>query len=281
MTETITVTPSGQACGAAITGVDLTAPLTDTLVADIRAAWLKHHVLSFPDQKLSDDDLERFAGYFGQNGEDPFFGSIPGREHIAAIRREADDTSPIFAESFHSDWSFMEQPPIATVLYGLDIPPQGGDTFFVNQHKALNEMPADLRERLEGRQAVHSAVMAYSPEGLYGNEENIGSMDIRPSEIAREKNLHQIVRAHPETGELGLFGAPIGYIVGIEDMPDEDAHALVREMHEWQTQEQFIYQHKWQNDMLVMWDNRSVLHRASGGYEGHRRELHRITVYAN
>ncbi len=281
MTNSLTITPSGQACGAEITGVDLTRPLEPGEVNAIRNAWLEHHVVSFPDQNLSDDDLERFATYFGKFGDDPFFGPIPGREHIAAIRREADDTSPIFAESFHSDWSFMADPPIATVLFGLDIPPEGGDTFFVNQHKALAEMPDELKTRLSGKTAVHSARYAYSPEGAYGKEENIGSMDIRPSEEAYKQHSHEVLRAHPETGEPGIFGAPFAYIVGIEGMPDEEAHPLVAEMHEWQIQDRFVYQHKWRNNMLVMWDNRSVLHRASGGYEGHRRELHRVTVYAS
>jgi taurine dioxygenase len=281
MTETLSVTPSGQACGAEVTGIDLSKPLDDDQTRQIRDAWLQHHVLSFPDQKLSDDDLERFAACFGSFGDDPFFGPIPGREHIAAIRREADDTTPIFAESFHSDWSFMAHPPIGTVLYGLDIPPEGGDTFFVNQHKALAEMPDGLRRRLEDKRAVHSARLAYSPEGFYGDEERIGSMDIRPSDQAYEQHSHPIIRAHPESGEPGIFGAPFAYIIGIEDMPDAEAGALVQEMHQWQTQDRFIYRHKWRNNMLVMWDNRSVLHRASGGYEGHRRELHRITIYAD
>lgn len=279
MSNSFTVTPSGQACGAEITGIDLSAPLDSSQIRNIRDAWLEHHVVSFPDQNITDDDLERFAASFGSFGEDPFFGPVPGREHIAAIRREADDTSPIFAEGFHSDWSFMAQPPIATVLYGIDIPEAGGDTYFVNQHQALAEMPAVLRSKLEGKRAVHSAAFAYAPEGFYGDTANIGSMDIRPSEKAHEQYSHDLLRLHPETGEPGIFGAPLAYIVGIEGMPDEEARLLVQEMHEWQTQEQFIYRHRWRNNMLVMWDNRSVLHRASGGYEGQRRELHRITVY--
>ena len=280
MYRTITVQPETQACGAEVTGVDLSAPLGDEQIAEIRRAWLEHHVLSFPGQSLSDDDLERFATYFGTLGEDPFFGPIPGRTHTAAILREANDTSPIFAEVFHSDWSFMEEPPIATLLYSLDIPPEGGDTFFVNQHMALAEMPAGLKARLDGKRAIHSAKLAYSPEGLYGNDDNVGSMDIRVSERAYEANAHPIIRSHAETGEPGVFGAPIAYIVGVEGMPDEEAGALVKEMHDWQTQNRFIYRHVWQKGMLVMWDNRSVLHRASGGYEGHRRELHRVTIYA-
>ena len=80
---------------------------------------------------------------------------------------------------------------------------------------------------------------------------------------------------------LGIFSAPYAYIVGFEGMADEEAHPLLKELGEWQSQEQFVYRHKWQNNMLVMWDNRSVLHKATGGYEGYRRELHRITINSN
>jgi len=97
------ITPSAQACGAEVTGVDLTRPLADETVAAIRSAWLEHHVLSFPDQAMSDDDLERFTLYFGEFGNDPFFDPIEGRQHIAAIRRDADEKSPLFAENWHSD----------------------------------------------------------------------------------------------------------------------------------------------------------------------------------
>ena len=108
------ITPSGQACAAEVTGVDLTKPLSDETVAAIRSAWLEHHVLSFPDQPMNDDDLERFTQYFGGFGHDPFFDPIEGRQYIAAIRRDADEKSPLFAENWHSDWSFQAQPPAGT-----------------------------------------------------------------------------------------------------------------------------------------------------------------------
>ena len=275
----INVEPSGQACGARITGVDLTQPLSKETIAQIRQAWLEHHVVSFPDQALTDDDLERFALYFGDYGDDGFFGPIEGREHIAAILREAQDTSPLFAGSWHSDWSYQATPPSATVLYGIDIPPVGGDTLFANQHLALEKMPASLREQLDGRIAIHSAEYGYAPKtGAYGTSERIGSMNINPSEEAYVRRPHRLIRPHPETGRLGIFSALNAYIVGIEGMPDAEARPLLEELLEWQTRDEFIYRHKWQNNMLIMWDNRSVLHRATGGYEGYRRQLHRITV---
>ena len=136
----ITVTPSGQTCGAQVRGLDLSKPLTTAEVADIKKAWAEHHVLSFPDQELTDDDLERFTQYFGTLGDDPFFRPIEGRRYIAAIARYADETTPIFAESWHSDWSFKASPPIGTCLMGITIPPKGGDTLFANQHLAFEKL---------------------------------------------------------------------------------------------------------------------------------------------
>lgn len=237
-------------------------------------------MLSFPGQAMSDDDLERFTLYFGPFGDDPFIAPIKGRDHIIAVKRMADETSPIFAEAWHTDWSFQATPPAGTCLFGKVIPPQGGDTLFANQHKALEDMPEALRAKLEGKQAVHSAAKAYSRQGAYGDGDvNARSMDIRPSDEADEVQSHPIIRAHPETGRPGIFGSA-GYIIGIEGLSEADAMALLVELYQWQTRKAFQYCHKWEEDMLVMWDNRSLLHMASGGYKGHDRLLHRTTIGA-
>jgi len=273
------VEPSGQACGARVIGVDLSEPLDAELVAAIRAAWLQHHVLAFPDQTIGDDDLERFTLAMGGFGEDPFFAPIPGREHIAAIRREADETSPIFAENWHADWSFLACPPAGTCLMAIEIPPHGGDTHFANQHLAWEALPAERKRQLADLVAIHSARLAYSPEGTYAAKDKKWNMDIRPGEAAYATQTHPLVPTHPETGRRGFFST-LGYIIGIEGMDQGEAIALLSELQKWQGDERFVYVHKWEPGMLVMWDNRSVLHRATGGYEGHRRELHRTTVAA-
>ncbi|NBC20225.1 MAG: TauD/TfdA family dioxygenase [Alphaproteobacteria bacterium] len=273
------IIPSGEACGAQIRGIDLSRPLDEPTVQAIRSAWLEHHVLAFPGQQLSDDDLERFTLYFGPFGEDPYIAPIPGRDHVIAVRREADETGPIFAETWHSDWSFLSQPPAGTCLYAITIPPRGGDTLFANQHMALDEMPTELRTRLEGRQAIHSARGGYGRAGLYGEGDEGRSMDIRPSDAALATQLHPIIRPHPETGRPALFST-LGYIIGIDGMPEEEAGQLLGEMYRWQTRPEFQYRHKWSEGTLVMWDNRSVLHMASGGYQGHARLLHRTTIGA-
>lgn len=273
------VTPSGQACGARVTGVDLSQPLDPATVAAIRAAWLEHHVLAFPDQTIDDDDLERFTLAFGGFGDDPFFAPIPGREHIAAIRREADEQSPLFAENWHADWSFQARPPAGTCLMAIDIPPTGGDTLFANQHLAWETLRPDQQARYADLVAVHSARLPYAPDGTYGARDAGRSMDIRPSEAALATQTHPLVPAHPETGRRGFYST-LGYIIGIEGLAQDAAVALLAELQAWQGDERFVYRHRWEPAMLVMWDNRSVLHRATGGYEGHRRELHRTTIAA-
>lgn len=276
----IRVSPSGQACGASVTGLNLSQPLGPDEVSAVRLAWLEHHVLVFPDQPMTDDDLERFTLAFGGFGDDPFIAPIPGRRHVIAVERRAHETSPLFAENWHSDWSFQARPPAGTCLYGITIPPVGGDTLFANQHAALDTMPTKLRSRLEGKLAIHSARRAYAPEGAYGERDRANrSMDIRPSRAADATQLHPIIRAHPETGRLGLFSC-FGYIIGIEGMADDEALPLLTELYQWQGREEFQYRHKWQTEMLVMWDNRSLLHAATGGYAGHDRLLHRTTIAA-
>ena len=280
----IDVTPSGQACGATVRGVDL-RDLDDAATAAIRSAWLDHKVLAFPDQDLTDDDLESFTLRFGPFGVDPFFASIDGHPNIAAIRRTANETSSLFAENWHADWSFQEFPPDGTCLYGKTIPPVGGDTLFTNQQAALEAMPSELRERIEGRIAIHSARGGYAPDGTYGDDDGSDrSMKIRPSEDAYATQLHPLIRTHPETGAETLYSV-LGYIIGIDGMDtDADvdaARALLGELYHWQTRDEFQYRHQWEPGMLVMWDNRCVLHRATGGYEGHERLLHRTTVGYN
>lgn len=275
----IEVVASGQACGAAVTGVDLSKALSDAELADIKAAWIKHHVLYFPDQVMSDDDLERFTLSFGPFGDDPFIAPIEGREHIIAVQRAADETAPVFAEAWHTDWSFQPEPPIGTCLYGITIPPIGGDTLFINQHAVTAAMPTQLRQKLQDKSAIHSASLAYAPDGAYGDQDEGRSMDIRPSSEATQTQTHPIFKPHYATGEPVVYGAA-GYILGIADMPKQESEALLMELYEWQTQPQFQYRHRWQANMLLMWDNRSVLHKATGGYDGHARYLHRTTIGA-
>lgn len=275
--STLSVTPQPAPCGAIVRGVDLRETIDAGTIAAIREAWLAHQVLAFTDQSLALEDLERFATTIGRFGQDPFFESVPGHPHVAQVRRDADEQTPIFAESWHSDWSFLPSPPIGTLLYGNVIPPVGGDTLFANQYDAWDALPAAMRARLEGLQGIHSARRGYARDGLYGERDAGRSMAIRFSDEALATQLHPIARVHPETGRTALFVSP-GYTIGIDGMAEAEATELLMELFRHQGQEQFIYRHEWSEQMLLLWDNRCLIHSATGGYDGHARLLHRITV---
>ena len=275
----IQVEKSDASCGAFVTGVDLTQDISADLAGELRAIWLENKVIAFPDQRLSDNDLERITLCFGEFGEDPFFGHIDGHENIAAIQRNADERTPIFAEAFHSDWSFLEVPPAGTCLFGITIPPQGGNTLFADQVAAYERLPDALRDKADSLTAIHSAELGYAPDGAYGEGDQEGgrSMKILPSEKAREKREHPYVRTHHETGKKALYSSA-AYIQGFAGLEKQESDALLIEFYGLQVHEELVYSHKWAQDMLVMWDNRSLLHAATGGYDGYDRLLHRTTI---
>ena len=273
----IEVIRQDASCGALIRGIDLTRALATKQIAEIRAAWLEHQVVAFPDQALEIADIERFATGMGPNGEDPYIEAIPGHPRVVQVRREADEKAPIFAETWHSDWSFLKAPPAATVLYGNIIPSKGGDTLFANQYAAWDSLPSATKALLKNKKAIHSARKGYARDGMYGEKDTGRSMAIKYGDSALKTQLHPLARPHTETGRLALYVSP-GYTIGIDGIPDDEAVPMLKDLYAHQAKPEFQYRHKWSEGMLLMWDNRSVIHAATGGYEGHRRLLHRITV---
>jgi taurine dioxygenase len=265
--------------GVVVRDLDLTQPLDALTLSALRRTWLQHQLLVMPNQAISIPDLERFAHGMGPYGEDPYFEAMPGHPHVAQVRREADETTRIFAEAWHSDWSFMASPPAATVLLGSIIPPHGGNTLFSNQYAAWDALPEDVKSRLREAKGIHSARRGYARDGAYGEKDREAgrSMTIRFDDSALKTQLQPIARVHPETGRTALYVSP-GYTLGIEGWSENDSQEMMMFLFEHQTRSEFVYSHRWLPDTLLMWDNRCLIHAATGGYEGHRRLLHRITI---
>jgi alpha-ketoglutarate-dependent taurine dioxygenase len=274
---TLRVEPSGAGCGALIRGVDLSQPHSPAEIDLIRDAWLEYQVIGICDQDLTISDLERFAAALGPDGDDPFIAAIAGHPRVVEVRREADETTPVFAEAWHSDWSFLEASPAGTLLYGKVIPPVGGDTLFANQYAAYDALSEPMKSRIAPLQGIHSARRSYSPGGVYGERDKGRSMAIRYSERAMATQLHPVVRRHVETGRSALF-VNMGYTIGIDGMSEAGATALLTELFAHQTRPDFVYRHRWSPGLLTLWDNRCLLHTATGGYQGHQRLLWRITI---
>ncbi len=134
-----------------------------------------------------------------------------------------------------------------------------------------------MKALLQDKQAIHSARRGYAKDGMYGERDKGRSMAIKYGDSAMKTQRHPVARSHPETGRLALYVSP-GYTIGIEGVPDDEARQILSQLYEHQVNPEFIYRHRWSQAMLIMWDNRCVIHAATGGYEGQRRLLHRITV---
>lgn len=273
----VTVTPNPSGFGAQITGLDIGRPLPADQLAAVKAAWAAHSVVWFPDQPLDHDQLEAFTLQFGDFGDDPYVKPLADRPHILEVRREPDETLSVFGGAWHSDWSFQAHPPAATILHSKVVPPVGGDTEFADGYRAFEALSPTMQRILEGLTTIHSAGRPYGAKGFYANEGEGRSMQIISCVEAESQQQHPLVRVHPVSGRKSLFVNPI-YTLGVAGMTAPESEALLGFLYRHMLQDEFVYRHKWRPDMLIMWDNRCALHNATGGYDGHRRVMHRTTV---
>ena len=253
--------------------------LTAENVAFLRSKWVEYGLIVFPKLPLSHDEFKDFALSFGNFGDDPFISSLPDYPNIAEIKRSANEKATPFGGTWHSDWSFMKKPPSATLLHSKIIPPVGGNTLFANTEKAFAALPEKMKDKLRNLKVIHSAKIPYADDGFYALEKEERSMKILPSKEAKATFSHPMVKIHPETKKECLFINPV-YTINIEDFSEDESQQLLWELYEHMIQDQFVYEHVWNADMLIMWDNRTVMHQATGGYDGFDRLLHRITLAA-
>ena len=255
------------------------ADLTRENISFLRSKWVEYGLIVFPKLPLSHDEFKDFALSFGDFGDDPFISSLPDYPNIAEIKRSANEKATPFGGTWHSDWSFMKKPPSATLLHSKIIPPVGGNTLFANTEKSFAALPEEMKNKLRNLKVIHSAKIPYADDGFYALEKEERSMKILPSKEAKATFSHPMVKIHPETNKECLFINPV-YTINIEGLSEDESQQLLWELYEHMIQEQFVYEHVWNEDMLIMWDNRTVMHQATGGYDGYDRLLHRITLAA-
>ncbi len=275
--QTIAVEPARAGFAASMTGVDLSAPLSASMRDAIMAAWTTYPVLSFPRQDLTPATLQTFCGALGRFGHDPYVKPMADYPHVIEVKRAAGETAPIFGSLWHSDWSFQESPPSATVLYAVDTPPVGGDTVFADGYRAFAALSPTMQRMLEGLQAVHSAAPSYGPKGLFARDDASRTMQIVVSAEAEQTQVHPLVRRHPLSGRPALYINHV-YTLAIVGLHAEESRALLEFLFRHMTRDEFVYRHRWRDRTLLIWDNRCVVHYADGGYEGHQRLMYRTTI---
>lgn len=269
----------GEALGAEVSGVDLARPLAPELFAQIRQAWLDHLVIRFREQALSDPQLLAFSRLFGDldpPGPNPYGKPfLPEHPEMNVISNIKTDGIPIGGLGdgeaiWHADMTYVETPPMAAMLYALEVPSEGGDTFWANMYLAYDTMPAKLKGAIEGRLAVHDAT--YNSAGMRRK----GYKDITdPREAPGAR--HPLVRVHAETGRKCLFlgRRRNSTIVGV---PLAESEALLDELWAHATQPQFTFRQRWRVGDLLLWDNRCTLHRRDSFDAGARRLMHRTQI---
>lgn len=263
--------------GIEIHEIKIDKSLSTEEIKDIREQWVNHGIAIFPRQSLTLEQYEDFSQLFGPYGEEPFLIPMQEHPHVVQVHRKANEEAAHFGGAWHSDWSFQNQPPSATMLYSQIIPPIGGDTLFANTADAYDDLSDELKLRIQDLHALHSAKLPYAKDGVYATEGKKRTMKIHTSDEANKTMSHPVVRTHHETGRKMLFINPV-YTMEIEGLAKEESDLLLFELYSHMGQEKYIFRHRWEPDMLIMWDNRTVMHMAEGGYDGHERLLHRITI---
>ena len=253
------------------TDLDLTT-FTAEDAATFRRALVDHHVVVVRDQQLDADAQMRFGRLFGELDTHPFVEGSSEHPEVLDIVTEPDDRAN-FGGGWHTDVTFLPEPDLGSILYGVEIPPFGGDTLFANQHAAYDALSDTMKQMLDGLVATHSAGRQY---GAGGQSTKSKAMATKNAEQAFATVKHPVVRTHPESGRKGLY-VNRAFTVKIKGMRRDESDALLEFLHRHAVNEAFTCRVRWEPGTVTMWDNRCVQHHAVSDFAGHRREMYRTS----
>jgi taurine dioxygenase len=261
-----TLRPLGRVIGAEIDGVDLGASPNPRLRAELNQALLDWKVLFFRDQHLTPERQRAFARQWGELETNPF---IPPGDSAEVVRFSRDATMPGFENIWHTDVTWRPEPALGSVLRLIEVPPVGGDTIWADMAAAYDNLPPEVRERIDGRTAVHDFVPGFArftdPELLAAHQDRFPPIE------------HPVVRIHPETGRRTLFvnQAFTTHIVGLgKSESDRLLRYLFQQAHVPEYQVRF----RWTPGAVAFWDNRATQHYAVNDYHPHARVAERVAI---
>ncbi|MBA1275914.1 TauD/TfdA dioxygenase family protein [Stutzerimonas azotifigens] len=273
------VRPFDAPLGAEIIGLDLSQPLTDEDFARIHRAHLNHGLLVFRDQRITPEQQIAFSRRFGPlqiHVLKQFL--LAGHPEIFIISNVVENGQPVgladAGKYWHSDLSYKELPSLGSMLLAQELPEKGGDTLFASQQLAYETLPPHLRQAIEGKRAAHSYTARYADEVFSG----VRRPTLTAAQLAEvQAVVHPVVRTHPETGRKGLF-VNENFTTHILDIPEDESRQILAELFAHSARPEFIYRHQWEPHDLVFWDNRVLIHLATGCPPHLRRRMHRTTI---
>jgi len=260
------------ALGAEISGVDLTQGVSASLAAEVRDVFLKHEVIFLRDQPLSAAQFLAFAQAMGEPVEYPFVKGLDGYPHIIEVKKLEHETVN-FGGVWHSDTTYLEVPPMGSMLLAREIPPYGGDTLFASQYAAYEALSDTMQRLLEGLRGISSSAKA----DVSKTREDRLKTDGKEAAPKSYVNSHPVVRTHPETGRKALY-VNIAHTAGIEGLTEAESAPLLAFLFQHQIKPEFTCRWSWEPHALAFWDNRCAQHNPINDYHGFRRVLHRITL---
>ena len=267
------IEPIAGALGAEISGVDLTRPQTDDVIAAIRRAWLDHGVIFFRNQPLDPGKLLDFGRRFGGVIEYPFVKGIEGFPEVIAVAKLEHERIN-FGGVWHSDTTYLECPPMGSMLVAREVPAAGGDTLFANMYLAYEALSPGMQRLLLPLRGVSSSRKA---DVTRTREDRV--RDSARGDAARQEYFaeHPVVRTHPETGRKALY-VNVAHTIRFVGMSEEESAPLLEFLFRHQIRPEFTCRFRWRPGSLAFWDNRCVQHNPINDYHGHRRVMHRITL---
>lgn len=273
------ITPLSDVCGAEVIGFDCGSDVDQEHFQAVRSAFNDHSVLVFRDQHLTPDQHITFSKRWGDiNGHILTQYLLPGYPKLLVVSNKKDDNGePVGIEDagryWHTDVSYEAVPPMGSLLYGLEIPPEGGDTLFASQYRAYDNLPQELKDRVADLTAHHRF--------NYTQIQTEDGSARKPLTEEQKKQLvgavHPIVRTHPDTGRKALYVNP-GFTDRVVDMEDGESQKLLDTLFGYATDDAVVYRHTWHVRDVVFWDNRCLMHHATPYPEDSIRHMNRTTV---
>lgn len=285
--KNIEAVPLAAAMGAEIHGVQV-SDIDDETFAEIEHALFRHKMIYFRDQNITHGDQESFSCRFGPFAEDAYTKGVEGHENVQPVIKDADNSSAmIFGSGWHTDSPFLPEPPAISLLYGVDIPPYGGDTQWANSalsYQMLSDKMKSIVDSLNVHMSMKNVLASIyetttaddSPLGRIAATKNAGPLPDALAEKVRG-SYHPLVRTHPKSGEKSLY-CDKTYAVGFEGMSEEESASILQFLGEHITQPAFTCRLRWEPKTLALWDNRLCIHQAFNDYQGFRREMYRTTI---
>ena len=267
------VRPLGPTIGAVIEGADLSRQLDEATIGEIRAALLAHQVIFFENQPMSAAQHRDFAARFGPLHTHPLYPGVSEAPEVFILDNHQDN--PTDNDAWHTDVTFIETPPMASILHARTLPPSGGDTVWSSMSAAFRALSPPFREFLSTLDAVHDFARGFPARGAVakgaGPDRHEAAVEAHPPV------LHPVVRTHPETGVDGLF-VNSGFTERIKGLRRKESDAILGMLFEHIQKPEFHVRWRWGEGDVAFWDNRVTQHYAVNDYLPHRRRMHRATV---